>query len=248
MTEGRSPWDDPTVAAGFQAAYEPQVPRHGGSVAVEDAPDPRPAVPRATDVLPLRTTGRSGGPVRLSPTRALAGAAMSVAGVALGITTLLWVTDRPSPEPGPVVTAPVSDDAPGDPLAGSSEREAATLDPPAVVAPPTPPAPAPVPAPVVEPVPTAPSVVVPVTVLNNSRIPGLAERGAARFAAEGWPVAETGNYRGRIRATTVYYPAGLEAPAQAFAARFPGVARVLPRPDDLPGSGLTVVLTRDFAS
>ncbi len=249
MTEGRSPWDDPTVAAGFQAAYEPQLPRQGGSLAVEDAPAPRPAVPRATDVLPLP---RGASPGRLAPTRALAGAAVSVAGVALGITTLLWVTDGPSPDPGQVVAAPVSDDEPVDPLAGSSEREAATVDPPAVVAPATPPAappaPAPVPAPVVEPVPTAPSVVVPVTVLNNSRITGLADRGATRFTAEGWPVAETGNYRGRIRATTVYYPAGLEASAQAFAARFPGVERVLPRPDNLPGSGLTVVLTRDFAS
>ena len=62
----------------------------------------------------------------------------------------------------------------------------------------------------------------------------------------GWPVARTGNYRGRIRSTTVYYPAGLEASAREFASRFPSVQRVLPRPENLPGEGLTVVLTRDF--
>jgi hypothetical protein len=46
--------------------------------------------------------------------------------------------------------------------------------------------------------------------------------------------------------TTVYHPPGQEAAAREFAARFPGVVRVLPRTETLPGSGLTVVLTRDF--
>jgi hypothetical protein len=83
-------------------------------------------------------------------------------------------------------------------------------------------------------------------VLNNSRIDGLAARAAARFEAAGWPVAGTGNYRGRLSVTTVYHPPGQEAAAREFAARFPGVARVLPRTETLPGRGLTVVLTRDF--
>jgi hypothetical protein len=83
-------------------------------------------------------------------------------------------------------------------------------------------------------------------VLNNSRIDGLAARAAARFSAAGWPVAATGNYRGRLTATTLFYGPGQEPAARAFAARFPGVARVQPRTAGLPGSGLTVVLTRDF--
>ncbi len=212
MTKGGSPWDDPAVDAGFRAAYEPD-----GLEAM--AP-------------PL------GCPARLSPGRALAGAAVSVAGLALGIATLLWITDDPSQDPGPVVSAPVS----------ASEEEAAPLlsTPQEESAPPAPP-PAPVAPPVAEPAPVAPPVVVPVTVLNNSRITGLAARGAAQYEAAGWPVARTGNYRGRIRSTTVYYAAGLEASAREFASRFPSVQRVLPRPENLPGSGLTVVLTRDSA-
>ena len=206
MNEGGSPWNDPVVSVGFRAAYEPYVPRQERPVPVEE-------------------------PGRLTPSRALAGAAVSVAGVVLGIVTLLWISDDPSQAPGPVVTDPVS--------AGAE-----VVDPPSVVEAPA----APVAPPVAEPAPVAPSVVVPVTVLNNSRITGLADRGAARFEAAGWPVVATGNYRGRIRSTTVYYPAGLEVSAHEFAKRFPGVARVLPRPENLPGSGLTAVLTRDFSS
>ena len=227
MTEGGSPWNDPVVSVGFRAAYEPYVPQQPHAVQVADAPERQAAsVPCAEQ------------PGRLSPRRALAGAAVSVAGVALGLVTLLWITHDPSPGPGPVVVDPV---AAGqqmvDPLATEPAGATATPAPAVPVAPP-----------VAEPAPVSPSVVVPVTVLNNSRITGLADRSAAQFEAGGWPVAGTGNYRGRIRATTVYYPAGIEAAAREFAGRFAGVERVLPRPANLPGSGLTVVLTRDFSS
>ena len=87
----------------------------------------------------------------------------------------------------------------------------------------------------------------PVTVLNNSRVKGLAERSAERFRAGHWPVPLTGNYRGgTIAVTTVYYPPGQQASAQRFATQF-GIDRVAPRFAGLPGSGVTVVLTRDFA-
>ncbi|MCW2667810.1 MAG: hypothetical protein JWN57_2772, partial [Frankiales bacterium] len=86
-----------------------------------------------------------------------------------------------------------------------------------------------------------------VTVLNNSTVEGLADRAAARFARAGWPVRLVGNFRGRLRATTVYYEPGQRAAAQRFARTFRGVPRVLPRPANIPGPrGLTVVLTRDF--
>jgi hypothetical protein len=86
-----------------------------------------------------------------------------------------------------------------------------------------------------------------VTVLNNSRRSGLAATAAARFRAGGWPVPTTGNYRGRIEQTTVYYAAGQEASARRFAAQF-HVPRVLPRSalPGLPSQGMTVVLTRDY--
>ena len=75
---------------------------------------------------------------------------------------------------------------------------------------------------------------------------GLAAVAAERFAAGGWPVREVGSLGGRIRATTVYYDAGQEDSARAFAATFRGIERVLPRIEGLPGRGLVVVVTRDF--
>ncbi len=84
------------------------------------------------------------------------------------------------------------------------------------------------------------------TVLNNSRIPSLAERQAARLRAAGWPVDVVGNFAGRIAATTVYYAAGQREQAAAVAVKI-GARRVLPRFAGLPGRGLTVVVTRDLA-
>ena len=183
-------------------------------------------------------------PDRLSPRRALTGAAVSVAGVCLGLGTLLWATSDPSQGPGPVVSAPL-------PLASAPvETETAPVDPPSPALPapapavlPTaaPPAPGP-PAAAAQPVP----VVVPITVLNNSNRTGLADRGAARFRRGGWPVRLTGNFRGQIPVTTVYYDAGFEAAARAFADDFEGIARVRPRFETLPARGVVVVLTREF--
>lgn len=83
--------------------------------------------------------------------------------------------------------------------------------------------------------------------LNNSRVPGLAVRAAARLERAGWPVRLVGSYRGRIRATTVYYPSGRRTAAERLATSTPGVARVLPRPATVPGPpGLVLVVTRDF--
>jgi hypothetical protein len=89
--------------------------------------------------------------------------------------------------------------------------------------------------------------VLPVLVLNNSRVKGLADRSAAKFRAGGWPVSGTGNYSGGvISRTTIYYAPGQLASAQRFAKQF-AIPRVIPRFSGLPGSGLTVVLTRDYA-
>jgi hypothetical protein len=86
-----------------------------------------------------------------------------------------------------------------------------------------------------------------VLVLNNSRVHNLAQRSADRFRAGGWPIAGTGNYSGGvISRTTIYYAPGQLASAQRFAKQF-AIPRVIPRFSGLPGSGLTVVLTRDYA-
>lgn len=89
----------------------------------------------------------------------------------------------------------------------------------------------------------------PLTVLNNSTISGLGADAAARFRAAGWTVADVGNIRGRYTYSTVYYGPGQFEAARALARQFPAIAVIEPRSRYplLPGSGLTVVVTRDFA-
>ncbi|MFL6139833.1 MAG: LytR C-terminal domain-containing protein [Frankiaceae bacterium] len=94
--------------------------------------------------------------------------------------------------------------------------------------------------------PVAPPARLPLLVLNDSRVTGLAARAAADFRAAGWPIAGTGNYAGRIVETTAYYEPGQERAARALAARFASITRVLPRFAGLPGHGLTVVVTRYY--
>lgn len=260
MTRGAAPWSDPAVDAGFAAAYGTAAPPDvHGQLLVGDPGhvDDAPAQPAGTQqdelaevadaaARPITRTGRRARapqPPRLSPARALGGAAVSVAGVLLGIGTLLWLSDDPSRGPGPVVqaepvappqlTAPAAPPAPAPAPVEAAPSAAAPSAPPAAAAPSAAAA-------------AAPSVVVPVTVLNNSRRDGLAERGATRFRAGGWPVAATGNFRGRIPVTTVYYEPGQQASARAFAERFDAIARVRPRFDTLPARGLVVVLTREY--
>ncbi|WP_280262207.1 LytR C-terminal domain-containing protein [Nocardia wallacei] len=58
---------------------------------------------------------------------------------------------------------------------------------------------------------------VPVRVLNNSTVAGLAARTAGQLSAEGWTIAETGNYPGGVvPKTTVYYG---NTPGEQAAAR-----------------------------
>lgn len=213
-------------------------------------PTPQDELDEAADAAarPLTQDGRrvrAPQPGRLSPQRAVAGAAVSVAGVLLGIGTLLWLSDDPSDGLGPVVQEPpAAAAAPAQELATQPEAETAPVDPPA-------PAPAVVPSVVAVappvPAPAGPAAAeVPVIVLNNSRIEGLADTAAAVFRRGGWPVARTGNFRGKIPSTTVYYEAGQQAAARAFADRFDEVVRVRPRFATLPARGLVVVVTRDF--
>jgi hypothetical protein len=88
----------------------------------------------------------------------------------------------------------------------------------------------------------------PVTVLNNSRVHHLASRVAAQLAAHGWPIRKTGNFTGRVIATTAYYGPGQRAAAERLAHEFGQIRRVEPRFRGLPGSGLTLVVTRDWSA
>lgn len=121
---------------------------------------------------------------------------------------------------------------------------------PATFVPTAPPATTPVVEPTAEPPTPGPGAARPaLTVLNNSRIDGLATRAARDFTAGGWRVAATGNLRGRTPRTTVYYDPGQQQAAAALRKQFPKVLDALPRPAGLPGGGtLTVVVTRDYAA
>jgi hypothetical protein len=174
-------------------------------------------------------------PPPVSPARKLWGALLAVAAVLLGIGTFLVLGDD-EPKGTPTVALP-------------------TTRPSATTAPTKAPSPTPKPTPKATPSATTPATTAPVVaapkrpvlVLNNSRIQKLAERSARTFRAGGWTVTDTGNYRGGIISqTTVYFAPGQQGSAERFAKQF-GIPRVLPRFSGLPGSGLTVVLTRDYA-
>ncbi|MEO6204266.1 MAG: LytR C-terminal domain-containing protein [Mycobacteriales bacterium] len=168
----------------------------------------------------------------ISPVRALAGALVSVAGVLLGIGALMWATEAPGGSP--TVTA---GQAQLTPLVSASPSTAPSS--PAALSPATSPTPTDVASP-----PAAPKLAI--TVLNNSRITGLADRAATRFRAGGWPVKDTGNFTGKVNDTTVYYAPGQLASAERLQSSFSGLVRVRPRFSTLPGTGLTVVLTKDY--
>jgi hypothetical protein len=232
---------DPPVVAAVEPPVDPPV-----EPPVEPRADPFAGVgepllaaeaqeePPSTGVLPVpRRTSLAGGPV--SPVRALAGAAVAVAGVLLGIGALLWATDAPD----------------GNPTLQQPQAQSSETSPSASPLPsPTPVATVTAAAPVVSPVVPSPTVAaapkLALTVLNNSNINGLAHRAAAKYRAMGWPIKLEGSFRGRIPVTTVYYAPGQQASAELLQKEFPAIQRVRPRFTGLPGSGLTVVLTRDY--
>lgn len=170
-------------------------------------------------------------PGKVGPGRALAGAAIALAGVVLGIGALFVLGDDGEPTGGPVVVPPSATPSATRSAAPSAEPTTVTTSAPAVVTT-TPP--------------VAQAPLVPVRVLNNSKITGLADRAAQRFRAGGWTVPQTGNYRGgTIAVTTVYYDTGQQASAERFAKQF-GIPRVAPRFPGIPVPGMTVIVTRDY--
>jgi hypothetical protein len=95
-----------------------------------------------------------------------------------------------------------------------------------------------------------PAKSVPVRVLNNSKIKGLAATARDDIQADGWQVVEVGNYSAsNLPETTVFFRPGTdeEAAARALASSF-GLA-VEPRIESLAGhaAGVIVVVTNDYA-
>jgi hypothetical protein len=165
--------------------------------------------------------------------QALLGALLAVAGVVIGIVLLYAFRHDSGGGQGPVVAAPTHTVSRAPSATPTTARTTPT----------------PTKAPAAQPTTAAPvaAPIRPVLVLNNSRVHNLAQRSADRFRAGGWPVSGTGNYSGGvISRTTIYYAPGQLGSAQRFAKQF-AIPRVIPRFSGLPGSGLTVVLTRDYS-
>ncbi|MGZ4485605.1 MAG: LytR C-terminal domain-containing protein [Nocardioidaceae bacterium] len=85
-----------------------------------------------------------------------------------------------------------------------------------------------------------------VEVYNNSGISGLAGRTASRASGAGWEVVGSDNWYGTIPASTVYYPARLQAQAKLLA-RDLGIHRLRPSIAPMRFDRLTVILTADYA-
>ncbi|UGT64778.1 LytR C-terminal domain-containing protein [Nocardia asteroides] len=184
----------------------------------------------------------SGGP----PLRALAMVLIALAIVFAGLGAMsLSDSDSSADAPGaetstaaPTTTAPrATTSAAAATSTTSTVPETPTAVETTTAAPPPPPPP-----------PTAPSVnrAVPVRVLNNSLVAGLAGRTASELGANGWSNVGTGNYAGgTLPKTTVFYgdsPAE-QAAAEAIAAEIGAVAE--PRFAGISGSepGVIVIVT-----
>jgi hypothetical protein len=90
----------------------------------------------------------------------------------------------------------------------------------------------------------------PLIVLNNTTIGGLAKRAAHRFESGGWTVTRFDNYQNDILSTCAYFDpavAGAKAAAQALQKQYPTIKRVEPRFAELPAGPIVVVLTPDYA-
>jgi hypothetical protein len=164
------------------------------------------------------------------------------ASTATGVAPTPAVTSAPAASESPVSPTPMTSASPTSPVPAGTTA-APTSKPPTS----TPPSPTKAATGAGSPTPAR----APLTVLNNTTRAHLAEQAAAEFRQGGWQVVQVGNYTGTIPVTTVYYTPGSateERAAEALAAQFIGIARVLPRYDGLPASvhGVIVVLAPDW--
>jgi hypothetical protein len=91
---------------------------------------------------------------------------------------------------------------------------------------------------------------VPLVVLNNTSIGGLADEAKQRFEAAGWTVTSVGNIFNDILSTCAYYdpsdPAN-EQGALELQQQFPAIKRVKEKFPELPPGPIVVVLTTDYS-
>ena len=83
----------------------------------------------------------------------------------------------------------------------------------------------------------------PVTVLNASKVPGLARKTASQLEMNNWTIRSIGNWSGKsVQASVVYYPEGAKESATALAKEVS--AKVFPAPSDLAQTTLTYVIAQ----
>lgn len=90
----------------------------------------------------------------------------------------------------------------------------------------------------------------PLIVLNNTTISGLAAQAAHRFEAGGWTVTRFGNLTNNILSTVAYYDpsvAKAKPTALALQRQYPTIKRVVPKFPELPAGPIVVVLTPDYS-
>ena len=92
---------------------------------------------------------------------------------------------------------------------------------------------------------------VPLVVLNNSTVAGLAEQASHDFEQGGWTVTHYDNLQNVIISTCAYYDPSAphaKAAAKALQRQFPTIQRVKPKFPELPPGPIVVVLTGDYTS
>ena len=151
--------------------------------------------------------------------------ALLCVGAAIWFVLTIDANDSTTPSASATTSAstaaePTSEPAPSDPTSEPSETEPPEVEP------------------------TADPVArdIEVAVYNNSRVTGLARSTADKVRAAGWTVTGTGNWRGSIPETTVYYPDGFDEQAKLLG-RDLDFGRVMPATAGMRDDRLTLILT-----
>ncbi len=87
---------------------------------------------------------------------------------------------------------------------------------------------------------------IPLIVLNNTSIAGLAKTAAQKLRNDGWTVTNYDNYSNTIISTCAYYDPsvpGAKAAAEALRAQYSWISRAKERFAELPSGPVVVVLT-----
>ncbi|KOV83738.1 LytR C-terminal domain-containing protein [Nocardia sp. NRRL S-836] len=202
------------------------------------------------------TSPESASPSR--PAKAAGFALLGVAAVAvvIGVVSLFGGSDEAPPSAGGTTTTPPPQQTTTEQPSSSQPSSSAPSQSSTPSAPPSTPAqsgstPPQATTTAVPPPPVAPPGVakVPVRVYNNSTIAGLAARASDEVRANGWQVAETGNYSGgTIPTTTVYFRPGTDEEASARELAAVLKARVEPRFTgiDHAAPGIILIVTNDY--